>query len=138
MNRDRIACDLLSNLYWRFRRLRAYLVHARDTMISGTFEIDEWNYENQREHWSMVYLMNSYRAMSIQNEEIIGHYQAFEWVWLNLMALVERHSPQWRRENVHLIEERLIHAEWIEQMLQQEMRELRLRIVTARDETENN
>lgn len=121
MEIDRQASAILFSFAWRIRRLRVYWEHTKRTIRSYNFEVSEWTEYNQNELTAITQLYRQYEMLENRNREVIAHYNVFHFYWQQVVDCFTRETPQWRVDNMEFLIERIVHANWMEQMIRNEM-----------------
>lgn len=124
MNTIRDTYDVLFSLSWRLRRVNGNLRYSRDTIRSDGFEIDLWNHQFQSDFIPMYRLLERYMNMPLANREVITDLDMFMYFWHHLIDAVARETSEWRVRNIELVKERIVHAQWSDDLIREEMQRL--------------
>lgn len=121
MDSDRENHDLLFAISWRLRRVEGNLRFSRDTMRREALEIDLWNHQKRADMIPMYRLLHEYRHTRNSNQMIIANLEVFLFYWHHVIDAFARETPAWRINNIELVQERIVHALDLDEIIRAEI-----------------
>lgn len=113
--------DVLFYMSWRLRRVHGNFRYSRDTIRNETFEIELWNHQFQTDFTPMCRLLERYMLMRDANQNIVVTLDTYMFYWHHVIDAFARETPEWRIANIDFIQERIDHAQWLDEIIRDEM-----------------
>lgn len=121
-NNREINSTLLAMLHG-LRSIRIAWIHARDMIVTNQlFEREHWQQVNYDFHRAMGRLVQQYQEIPNHNVILIGYFRVFNFYWEHVIDCFQRETPQWRINNIALLNERIEQSELLEEQIREEMR----------------